>query len=33
MMGQYGQKQVQTDWNNDRQIEGLIDLYVQICRR
>jgi len=33
MMGQCGQKQVQTAWNNDRQIEGLIDLYGQICRR
>jgi glycosyltransferase involved in cell wall biosynthesis len=33
MMGQYGQKQVQTDWNNDRQIESLVDLYGQICRR
>ena len=33
MMGQYGQEQVQADWNNDRQIDGLVDLYVQICRR
>ena len=33
MMGQHGQKQVQTDWNNDRQIKALVDLYIQICRR
>jgi glycosyltransferase involved in cell wall biosynthesis len=33
MMGQYGQKQVQADWNNDCQIDGLVDLYMQICRR
>ena len=31
-MGQYGQEQVQTDWNNDRQIESLVDLYVRICQ-
>ncbi|HEY5865092.1 MAG TPA: glycosyltransferase family 4 protein [Candidatus Tectomicrobia bacterium] len=32
-MGQDGQKQVQTEWNNDRQIKNLVDLYRQICRR
>ena len=32
-MGQYGQEQVHTSWNNDRQIKALVDLYIQICRR
>jgi glycosyltransferase involved in cell wall biosynthesis len=32
-MGQYGQEQVAKDWNNDRQIDGLIALYEQICHR
>jgi glycosyltransferase involved in cell wall biosynthesis len=32
-MGQYGQEQVSKDWNNDRQIDGLIGLYEQICHR
>jgi glycosyltransferase involved in cell wall biosynthesis len=32
-MGQYGQEQVSKNWNNDRQIDGLIGLYEQICHR
>jgi glycosyltransferase involved in cell wall biosynthesis len=32
-MGQYGQEQVAKEWNNDRQIDDLIGLYEQICRR
>jgi glycosyltransferase involved in cell wall biosynthesis len=32
-MGQYGQEQVFKDWNNDRQIDGLIGLYEQIRHR
>jgi glycosyltransferase involved in cell wall biosynthesis len=32
-MGQCGQEQVFKEWHNDRQIDGLIGLYAQICRR
>jgi glycosyltransferase involved in cell wall biosynthesis len=32
-MGQYGQEQIQRTWNNDRQIDRLIDLYKKICAR
>ena len=30
-MGSYGQKQINEDWNNDRQIEGLVSFYERIC--
>jgi glycosyltransferase involved in cell wall biosynthesis len=33
VMGQHGQEQVFRDWNNDRQIDGLIRLYEQIRHR
>ncbi len=33
VMGKNGQKQVYDEWNNDRQIAGLVSLYERICRR
>jgi glycosyltransferase involved in cell wall biosynthesis len=32
-MGQYGQKQVFAEWNNRRQINGLISLYERIISK
>jgi glycosyltransferase involved in cell wall biosynthesis len=32
-MGHYGQKQVYDEWNNDRQIDGLIQFYEQIVKK
>lgn len=30
-MGRYGRVQVDKDWNNDRQIDGLVSFYERIC--
>jgi glycosyltransferase involved in cell wall biosynthesis len=32
MMGRYGQEQVFSHWNNEQQMEGLVDFYKRICR-
>jgi glycosyltransferase involved in cell wall biosynthesis len=32
-MGRYGQKQVYDEWNNDRQIDSLIQFYEQIAKK
>lgn len=32
MMGRYGQEQVASHWNNERQMEGLVNFYKRICR-
>ena len=33
VMGNNGQRQVHDNWNNDRQIAGLVSFYERICRR
>ena len=32
-MGSAGRRQVESDWNNEAQIDGLIDFYRRICER
>jgi glycosyltransferase involved in cell wall biosynthesis len=33
LMGSTGRRQVESDWNNEAQIDGLIDFYHRICER
>jgi hypothetical protein len=33
MMGNAGKRRVESDWNNEAQIDGLIDFYRRICER